>query len=87
MKVRNLRNKPVVVGGISINPREIKDIPRPRIPQSFIDNGFLEVLEELTRERLLNLPMKELRKIGHKYGCADTSKKELVEEILKSLGD
>jgi len=35
-----------------------------------------------THKRLSKLPMKELRKIGDKIGAKDTSKDELIEEII-----
>lgn len=75
----------MVVYGVTINPGEIKNVPKR--PNDLINEGLLREIDEgLTREKLLNLPMQKLRKIGYKYNCADTNKKELVEEILRAIG-
>ena len=39
---------------------------------------------EQLRKKLLDKKMKDLRKIGYEYGAKDTSKKELVEEIIQA---
>jgi len=78
----------MVFGGVSINPNETKSVP-PGNYKKYVKEGLIEILDDgtPTREELTSLPMSELRKIGYKYGCADTSKIELVEEILKKIGD
>lgn len=43
--------------------------------------GDKDVYKEL-RDKLSKLPMKELRKIGDKYNAKDTSKADLIRELI-----
>lgn len=44
------------------------------------------IMGKYKREYLEGLKMQDLRQIGYEFGCADTSKQELVEEILEAQG-
>ncbi|CAH9015138.1 conserved hypothetical protein [Vibrio phage 150E35-1] len=41
---------------------------------------------EPTSEELMELPMKELRKVGKKYGVRDNRRDDLVEKIINARG-
>lgn len=95
MKVKVLRSRPMIIGDKTVNPGKSITIDDARLSeiQPLLDEGLVKVEgvrfteetgETTLREELSNLPMSELREIGYKYGCKDTSKSELVEEILKA---
>ena len=62
------------------------DVPAEHAKKILMNSGFYKVGagDFYTRKQLEGTPMPALRKVGNKFNVKDTSKKELIEEILRA---
>lgn len=87
IKVKNIWHREVILGGIVVKPGEVKTIPECGEIGYCLARDKIRIIK--TNERLYertdlrNLKMSELRKIGDPLGAKDTSKEELIDEIIE----
>jgi hypothetical protein len=61
------------------NPKPKKNVVKEQVDEdNNYDNAVAEYRKELSKKK-----MNELREVGYKYGAKDTSKKELIDEIIE----
>ena len=91
MKIRNVGKRGIVIKGKSLAPNEAMLVPDDTNVIDFLNNGQIRIegmkIKEYNKEDLEGKKMSDLRKIGEPLGARDTSKSELVEEILKKQGE
>jgi len=89
MKVTNIHKRTIIVDGKPIPPQESAIIPDNvdlswELSMGKVRVEGMKIAERVwTKEELNKKKMSELRKIGEPFGAKDTSKSELIEEIIK----
>lgn len=87
MRVRNTGKRSIVIDGKPLSVGETMIISDNEDITKFLNYGEVRVenakIKEWSREELEKKKMNELRKIGDPLGAKDTSKDELIEEIIK----
>jgi len=92
MKVKNISTRTIIIDGKPLPSGESAVVSDNVDIAWFLSMGKVRVeglrLSEKSWDRkvLEKMKMAELRKIGNPLGAKDTSKEELIEEILKSGG-
>ena len=93
MKIKNIGRRSFNCGGVWISPGETSIVDDKSNWQYWVDKGKAEAVQvnlyegkKYNKDELELLKMDKLRKIGEPIGARDTSKTELIEEILQKQG-
>ena len=89
MKVRNIGKRSIIIDGNPLSVGESTIVSDKTDVSRFLSRGQISVEGAKIYERsdLESKKMNELRKIGKPLGAKDTSKSELIEEIIEKQGE